>query len=104
MVLSQDKHVAFEVQPFIELVYRQSGVSSGKCVVCVATPLKIIRGRINPPTGDTASIIETHSRVSGDLTYDRLFSDDPRTYKFVQILRAIPCSSIFHLLHGLMLY
>jgi hypothetical protein len=43
-------------------------------------PLKMTVGRIEVPAADIVSIIDTHSRFLGDLTYDVFVDDLPTTH------------------------
>jgi len=71
-------------------------------VVWGTQPLKITRGRVGSPVGDTTSIIERHSRDPGDLTYERRVLDDARTLVFIHTPTAMPYPFMFHVLHGWM--
>ena len=64
---NHSKPIEFEVHPFVEVVYTQSGVLiEGIHVVWRCTPLKMTRHCSFVPTALMHSIIDTHSRDSGE--------------------------------------
>src|SRR5271170_146023 len=88
--------MSLDVHPFSEVVYSESGISP--CLnqeLCTDVPLKMTRQRVRLPTADAASMIETHSRFSGDFLYDLVVEGLPTTSWFTQTPRAMPVSSIF---------
>src|SRR5271154_5340740 len=97
------KPMSLEVHPFSEVVYSESGISP--CLnqeLCTDFPLKLIWQRVRLPIADAASMIETHSRFSGDFLYDLVVEELPTTSWFTDTkgyacLIHIPGVSILHL-------
>src|SRR5271156_1876095 len=88
--------MSLDVHPFSEVVYSESGISP--CLnqeLCTDFPLKMTRQRVRLPTAEAVSMIETHSRFSGDFLYDLVVEELPTTSWFTQTPRAMPVSSIF---------
>ena len=87
--------MSLEVHPFSEVVYSESGISP--CLnqeLCTDFPLKMTRQRVRLPTAEAVSMIETHSRFSGDFLYDLVVEELPTTVWFIHLSH--PYSSCQH--------
>ena len=97
-LVSQLNAIRLAIQPFFKVVYIQSGTSSWwNQLNWMCFPLKITRGRIDRPSAEIASTIDTHSRSLGDYTRVLFFKASPSLIKLVHTPNAIPDSSIFQL-------
>src|SRR5690348_11141122 len=99
------RQASFDVQPFSDTVWRQSGkLSTGNRVLRSPAPLNMTRGLMERPSALAHSTIDTQSVDPGSFMYVRLdpdFVTGPSTLPLLLLPCGRPCSSIFQILDGL---